>query len=86
MLEMKVTTLGKSGAHASAGHGVVFSCSWDLQAFAARARSARMCDRPKASRKAMIATTSGRLASQGGSGVMNGVTALSTCERLSEPA
>ena len=40
-------------------------------------RSARMCDSPNASRNAMIAITSGRLASQGGSGVMNGVTALS---------
>ena len=44
-------------------------------ALTARARSARICDRPNASRMAMIATTRRRSASQGGSGVMNGVTA-----------
>jgi hypothetical protein len=38
---------------------------------------ALMCDNPKAIKKAIIATTGGRLASHGGSGVMNGVTALS---------
>ena len=51
------------------------SLALGLTASVARARSALMCDTPNASRKAMIATTNGRFANQGGSGVMNGVIA-----------